>query len=346
MPIKTACPDCDRPYTLADTMVGKTVKCKECGNSFTVQAAANGIAAQPSNGKTKTGLSATTKTIKGRKRRDDDDEEAPKKGGLGMWLLIGGGAAALLLVLMCGGVAVLALALSGSASKDSGDSNLAQSGAPTLETKPAVPVPPPMPVQIPNPMPQPVPMLDPMPQPMPTTTQSLVTKENFDKIMARMSSIQVQGILGLPTNPNATVDPTVAGTLGNKAGTAQMWQNGADSVTVTYAANRTVIWVGVFDGQTYTQSDPNYGTKPNPNATANTKVTKANYDMLQLGTTYPNVAQVFGNPNNTQQRNVPATKTKPAHVFGVAVWNDGQGGEMTLEFTNGLLTKKNERGLK
>ena len=50
MPLNTICPECDKNYTLADTMEGKTVKCKGCGNPFKVAAASvsNAVAAKPS----------------------------------------------------------------------------------------------------------------------------------------------------------------------------------------------------------------------------------------------------------------------------------------------------------
>lgn len=37
MPIQTSCPHCQRGYTLADNTVGKKVRCKGCGETFTVQ---------------------------------------------------------------------------------------------------------------------------------------------------------------------------------------------------------------------------------------------------------------------------------------------------------------------
>jgi len=70
MPIKAVCPECDKAYTLADAMEGKSVKCKACGQAFTVEAAGGptGIAAKPSNGK-----------VKAARPADDDDEEAARR---------------------------------------------------------------------------------------------------------------------------------------------------------------------------------------------------------------------------------------------------------------------------
>ena len=36
MPILMSCPSCGREYNLADTMEGKTVRCKDCDETFTV----------------------------------------------------------------------------------------------------------------------------------------------------------------------------------------------------------------------------------------------------------------------------------------------------------------------
>src|SRR5260370_41711781 len=91
MPIKTACPGCDKAYTLADTMDGKSVKCKECGNTFAVRGAANGVAVRPSNGAVKTNPSATAKAVRPA-ARGAAAAAAPKKGGgLVKVLLIGFG---------------------------------------------------------------------------------------------------------------------------------------------------------------------------------------------------------------------------------------------------------------
>ena len=100
MPIKTTCPECDKAYTLADTMEGKSVKCKGCGQPYKVQAAANGIAAKPSNGK------AVKAAVKKRVADDDDEVPVKKKSGVGIFLMIGGGLVAVLMILVCGGVGI------------------------------------------------------------------------------------------------------------------------------------------------------------------------------------------------------------------------------------------------
>jgi hypothetical protein len=39
MPIQTACPRCERPYTLADDQEGQKVRCRDCSEPFTVRRA-------------------------------------------------------------------------------------------------------------------------------------------------------------------------------------------------------------------------------------------------------------------------------------------------------------------
>src|SRR5262245_37278797 len=81
MPIKTTCPNCDAPYTLADTMEGKKVRCKSCSEPFTVEAtgaSANGAASKP---KSKPGSDALVQARPNRPApsRDDDDDDRPRK---------------------------------------------------------------------------------------------------------------------------------------------------------------------------------------------------------------------------------------------------------------------------
>src|SRR5690348_16428006 len=65
MPIKTACPRCDRPYTLTDDQEGQKVRCRDCSEPFTVR----------------------------RVEAARDRDEAPARTGapVWMWLLLGGG---------------------------------------------------------------------------------------------------------------------------------------------------------------------------------------------------------------------------------------------------------------
>jgi hypothetical protein len=195
MPIKTVCPECDRAYTLADAMEGKSVKCKGCGQAFTVEAAGGptGIAAKPSGGKLKAVRPAN----------DDADEVLPARakkkggGGAGKVLLIGGALVAVLALFVCGGVGVGGFLLyhywnssddsstaSSTADKDKSNadksnadksnadkSNADKSNADKSKT-------------------------DKDKQPPP---QSKVTKANFDQLKNGMTQAQVENILGPST---------------------------------------------------------------------------------------------------------------------------------------------------
>src|SRR2546423_964423 len=100
MPIKVTCDSCDREYNLADDTAGKRLKCKACGEAFTVPggAAASGVKAGRSG-------------VRRRAAPSDDEDDRPSRkskprrsGGLMWWLLGGGVAVVLLLVLVGGGV--------------------------------------------------------------------------------------------------------------------------------------------------------------------------------------------------------------------------------------------------
>jgi hypothetical protein len=124
MPIKMACPTCQRPYTMADTMAGKMVKCKGCDKPFRVDAASQDVAAAPAE-------EVTSRRDRDRgpdrapppdeRRRDDDfdfDRDSdrdrdrdrddrfrkPRRKGRGIpmwvWFASGGGLLAILLVVL------------------------------------------------------------------------------------------------------------------------------------------------------------------------------------------------------------------------------------------------------
>jgi predicted Zn finger-like uncharacterized protein len=94
MAIRIMCPHCDRSYALADEAAGQTVRCKGCGEAFTVEA--RELPDEP----------------EGRPRRRARRRKARRGIPLWVWLLIGGGGLAFLAV---GGLVVLLLVLPGSA---------------------------------------------------------------------------------------------------------------------------------------------------------------------------------------------------------------------------------------
>jgi HEAT repeat protein len=98
MSITATCAKCRASYALADTMDGKTVRCKKCQSSFIVKAARTGV--------------RTTKDAPpplGDDEEEEEEDEAPppppkKKSSMGLVLGIIGGVL-FLLFLLCGGTA-------------------------------------------------------------------------------------------------------------------------------------------------------------------------------------------------------------------------------------------------
>jgi predicted Zn finger-like uncharacterized protein len=91
MAIQATCPHCSQTYSLADTQIGKKVRCKGCSEGFVVRDSAAGR--RPS-------------------RQDDDDYEEPrkprpKKKGMPIGLLVGLGIGAFVLLCCLGGGGVL-----------------------------------------------------------------------------------------------------------------------------------------------------------------------------------------------------------------------------------------------
>jgi DNA-directed RNA polymerase subunit RPC12/RpoP len=115
MPIKAKCANCESTYTLADTTLGKTVKCRECGEGFLVKRSrAEGGESLRAGPPPREPAPAPRRRPKETNPDDEDDrprrkknrEPEPKKGGGLMWWLIGGGAAVFLLLLVGGGIVV------------------------------------------------------------------------------------------------------------------------------------------------------------------------------------------------------------------------------------------------
>lgn len=111
MPIRTTCPNCQTPYTLADNLAGKKVRCKNCEEVIAVRA---GAPAREAEGRIQKGSSQpATSRVRSeeepaqprRRTRDDDREARPrKKGRSSASLLIGLGVGVFALVLVCGGI--------------------------------------------------------------------------------------------------------------------------------------------------------------------------------------------------------------------------------------------------
>jgi predicted Zn finger-like uncharacterized protein len=117
MAIKVTCTRCKAPYTLADNKVGKTVRCRECGNTFAVEEehAHPRETYRPAEDSPRHRFGPEPERERfreddrpRRRRRDDDDDDWPRASsgsgtGLLIGLLVGGG---LLLLLLVGGAVV------------------------------------------------------------------------------------------------------------------------------------------------------------------------------------------------------------------------------------------------
>jgi hypothetical protein len=122
MPIRTACPNCDRPHTLADDTAGKLIRCKGCDKPFRVEEVADAVAVPDDRPR--------RDDDRPRRRRDEDDDDRdrrPRRKGsnaaLWVWLGVGGG------VLLIGGV-VLAVVLTRDGSGGGGGGGGAGRGNP------------------------------------------------------------------------------------------------------------------------------------------------------------------------------------------------------------------------
>jgi ribosomal protein S27E len=93
MAIQVMCPHCDRDYTLAETAAGKMVRCKGCGEVFTVE------------------VQDPPEEPEEQPRRRGRRRKAKRGVPLWVWLLIGGGGLAFLAL---AGVVVALLVLPGS----------------------------------------------------------------------------------------------------------------------------------------------------------------------------------------------------------------------------------------
>lgn len=204
MAIQTACEHCNREYTLADTVEGKKVRCKSCGEIFTAttggkaqnatrsRGSANGSSPKSQTSRSKIASSSTPPPASARKRDRDDsldfeeEDSRPRKKrsrGMPIWIwLVGGGAICFLFLVCAGGGA--ALYFGG--------------------------------------------FLDGM-------LQNRVTKENFDKIKRGMSETEVRAILGSPSQVNdATTELKMLGGR-NPFGSIKVlvWKGGGNTIQLT-----------------------------------------------------------------------------------------------------------------
>jgi hypothetical protein len=112
MAIKIACPHCDRNYNLADTMAGKTIRCKDCEQTFKVKESNERLMSETDARRKRSSFGASRSS---RYDEDDYEDDRPlkkrKKGAaVPVGLLIGGGAGLLVLIV---GVILLVVFLSG-----------------------------------------------------------------------------------------------------------------------------------------------------------------------------------------------------------------------------------------
>ncbi len=100
MPIKVTCDNCDREYNLADDTAGKRLKCKACGDAFTVPGgSASGV---------RTGRPGARRRAAAREEDDRPSRrEKPRRSGGLVWWLVGGGVAVVLLLVLVGGGVLL-----------------------------------------------------------------------------------------------------------------------------------------------------------------------------------------------------------------------------------------------
>jgi outer membrane protein assembly factor BamE (lipoprotein component of BamABCDE complex) len=173
----------------------------------------------------------------------------------------------------------------------------------------------------------------------PADAGTKITKDNFDKIRGGLKEFDVAQILGPPTNPNAQAVPAAVNF--DKVRT-QVWQNGADSITVTFCNNKAAEWEGTVGGEALgpKKDDAFVLLKNNPN----TAVTKANYDMIVVGQMNAlGVAKLLGAPASASApQQVKQGKIVTVHQH--MKWVDGQGGEITVFFIDNIVSKKENNG--
>lgn len=149
MPIQATCPKCMKGFRLADSYLGKRVRCTGCQSVFQVEAAASIPYAEVEEDEPPLEVHVVRK----RPFRDDaevDDDDRPavrrprrkKAAGMPTGLIIGGVVAGVLLLCLLGGT-VVAFVLRSSSGPNPPVPNPAPTQPPVLASNPSVPVPPP-----------------------------------------------------------------------------------------------------------------------------------------------------------------------------------------------------------
>ena len=230
MAIKASCPSCQKSYTVADTQLGKKVRCKNCAYVFEVHPEEDAITDSPPAESRLSGAGKRSdpddrpdendrparrpardrdedEDDRPSRRRDRDEEEderprrktkpKPKKGGIPVWVWLVGGGGILLMLLVCGGgVGLWAVGV--------------------------------------------------------FRFGNTVTKENYEKIKDNMSEAEVRAILGRPTEVG---DNSRAANVFNQQGgrgggltdvRILVWKSGQNQITCGFVKDKLVMRVGSF----------------------------------------------------------------------------------------------------
>jgi hypothetical protein len=216
VPIETACPDCRKSYSLADTQRGKTVVCRACKATFVVEDEEDRRPSRasrrdeeddrPSRRTRRDEDDRDRDPDRRPSRRDRDEEEEGRRtnkkqrsggGGLLLWLLIGGGGG---LLLLCGGVVVAFLFAIGKIGPNR------------------------------------------------------VTKENFNKVQRGMSQAELEDVLGLgkDTTEQSLAElervggKALANAMRQSGYKFLTWERGENKITATLRQNKAQSFTGVF----------------------------------------------------------------------------------------------------
>src|SRR3954451_15615481 len=110
MSIPTRCPECNKSYNLADHLLGKSVRCKQCAQPFTVKPARG--AAVADEAVTQSPGPRAGRAPAAAPPEDDAPPRLPRRrqksgSSVTLWLLLGGGG-----VLVVAGIVVTVILLS------------------------------------------------------------------------------------------------------------------------------------------------------------------------------------------------------------------------------------------